>query len=123
MVHAPEAEKKAVKEGWASYRTLMGGNEFYIVGPESDPAGIKDAESVVDAYSKISAAKALFFTRNDNSGTHKKEMMIWKMAGLIPSGAWYVATNDFMGPTLIRADKEKGYFMTDSAPTMQKRVS
>jgi tungstate transport system substrate-binding protein len=121
MVHAPDAEKKAVKEGWAAYRTLIGGNEFYIVGPESDPAGIKNAESVSGAYKKIAAAKALFFTRNDNSGTHKKEMMIWNMAGLTPSGSWYVATNDFMGPTLMRADKEQGYFMTDSSTYFAKK--
>ena len=115
MVHAPEAEEKAVNEGWAVNRTLIGGNEFYIVGPASDPANIKNAGSVVDAYKKIAATGSLFFTRNDNSGTHKKEMMIWKKTGLKPSGAWYVATNDFMEPTLMRADSEGGYFMTDSS--------
>lgn len=121
MVHAPEAEKEAVKEGWATDRTLIGGNEFFIVGPPSDPAHIKEAKSVKEAYSRIAAAKALFFTRNDNSGTHKKEMMIWKKAGITPSGPWYVATNDFMGPTLMRADKEKGYFMTDSSTWYAKK--
>ncbi len=115
LVHAPEAEKEAVKEGWAAYRSLIGGNEFYIVGPGADPAGIKSAGSVAEAYSKIAASGSLFFTRNDNSGTHKKEMMIWSMAGIKPEGAWYAATNDFMGPTLMRADRENGYFMTDSS--------
>lgn len=93
----------------------MGGNEFYIVGPDTDPAGIKNAKSVADAYSKIAGSKSSFFTRNDNSGTHKKELMIWEKAGIKPEGSWYVATNDFMGPTLIRADRENGYFMTDSS--------
>ncbi len=121
MVHAPEAEKKAVTEGWAVNRTLIGGNAFYIAGPDSDPAGIKNAQSAAEVYSKIAASKSLFFTRNDNSGTHKKEMMIWDMAGIKPSGSWYVATNDFMGPTLMRADREKGYFMTDSSTYYVKK--
>jgi tungstate transport system substrate-binding protein len=115
MVHAPDAEKKAVKEGWAVNRQLIGGNEFFILGPASDPAGIKDLRSVTEAYRRIAEKGALFFTRNDNSGTHKKEMMIWEMAGIKPSGSWYVATNAFMEPTLKRADEEKGYFMTDSS--------
>jgi tungstate transport system substrate-binding protein len=115
MVHAPDAEKKAVKAGWATNRQLIGGNEFFILGPASDPAGIKGVRSAAEAYKKIAETGALFFTRNDNSGTHKKEMMIWEMAGIKPSGAWYVATNAFMEQTLKRADDEKGYFMTDSS--------
>ena len=115
MVHAPAAEKKAVKDGWATMRILLGSNEFYIVGPEFDPAGISKAESAKDAYAMISKARAKFFSRGDNSGTHKKEMKIWKLAGIKPAGSWYVVTSDFMGPTLMRADKELGYFMTDSS--------
>lgn len=78
MVHAPKGEKEAVKEGWASDRSLIGSNEFYITGPKNDPALIKDSTSVVEAYSRIAAKKALFYTRADNSGTHKKELEIWK---------------------------------------------
>jgi len=115
MVHAPAAEKAAVKEGWATMRTLLGSNEFYIVGPASDPAGISKAGKAKEAYAMIAEAKAKFFSRGDNSGTHKKEMMIWKLAGINPSGSWYIITKDFMGPTLMRADKEEGYFMTDSS--------
>ncbi len=115
MVHAPAAEKKAVEDGWARNRELIGSNEFYIVGPKDDPAGIKDAKSVADAYKKISDSKSLFFSRGDNSGTHKKEMAIWKKADVTPSGDWYVVTKDFMMATLLRADKDKGYFMTDSS--------
>lgn len=115
MVHAPAAEKKAVAEGWAVKRLLIGSNEFYIVGPASDPAGISQARSAADAYRRIAAAKAKFFSRGDNSGTHKKEMDVWKNAGISPSGAWYIVTKDFMTATLKRADKEQGYFMTDSS--------
>ena len=122
MVHAPEAEKKAVAEGWAVMRTLLGSNEFYIVGPESDPAGIVTAKTAPEAYARIAGVKARFFSRNDNSGTHKKEMHIWKLAGIEPAGDWYGKTGDFMGPTLMRADREDGYFMTDSSTFLSKKA-
>ncbi len=115
MVHAPKDEKKAIKKGWAINRTLIGSNEFYIVGPKNDPAGIKNAKSVVEVYEKIAKAKANFFSRGDNSGTNKKELYIWKLAKIKPSGSWYIITHDFMRATLLKADKEKGYFMTDSS--------
>jgi len=115
MVHAPAAEKKAVAEGWAGCPSLIGSNEFFLVGPASDPAGIAKAQSAADAYRKIAAAKARFFSRGDNSGTHKKEMGIWKEAGIEPAGDWYVVTKDFMTATLKRANDEGGYFMTDSS--------
>jgi tungstate transport system substrate-binding protein len=121
MVHAPAAEKKAIEEGWATMRTLLGSNEFYIVGPQSDPAGIRKAKSAKEAYTMIAQTKAKFFSRGDNSGTHKKEMEVWEMAGIKPEGPWYIITRDFMGPTLMRADRELGYFMTDSSTFFVKQ--
>lgn len=115
MVHAPAAEKKAVAEGWAAGRLLIGSNEFFIVGPASDPAGIAQARTATEAYQKIAAKSAKFFSRGDDSGTHKKELSIWKMAGLTPSGDWYIVTRAFMTATLKRANDEGGYFMTDSS--------
>jgi tungstate transport system substrate-binding protein len=115
MVHAPAAENKAVEEGWAMKRTLIGSNEFYIVGPAEDPAQIAQAKDAADAYQRIAASKSLFFSRGDNSGTHKKEMDAWKNSGVTPEGDWYVVTKDFMMATLKRADAERGYFMTDSS--------
>ena len=115
MVHAPAAEKKAVQDGWATKRNLIGSNEFFIVGPANDPAKIAEAKSAMDAYRRVAAAKAKFFSRGDNSGTHKKEMDVWQKADLKPQGAWYVVTKDFMTATLKRANQEKGYFMVDSS--------
>jgi tungstate transport system substrate-binding protein len=115
MVHAPAAEKQAVTEGWAIKRHLIGSNEFYIVGPEGDPAGIAKAATAADAYTKIATARATFYSRGDNSGTHKKELAIWKKAAVTPSGAWYIITNTFMMATLKMADENHGYFMTDSS--------
>jgi tungstate transport system substrate-binding protein len=115
MVHAPAAEKKAVQERWAINRTLIGSNEFYIVGPKNDPAQIAQAKNAADAYARIAKAKAPFLSRGDNSGTHKKEMAIWGKAGISPSGQWYIVTKDFMLATLKEANRIKGYFMTDSS--------
>jgi len=115
MVHAPAAEKQAVQDGWAIKRSLIGSNEFFIVGPADDPAKIAETKGVVEAYRRIAAAKAKFFSRGDNSGTHKKEMDLWKQAGITPQGDWYVVTKDFMTATLKRASQGKGYFMVDSS--------
>ncbi|HYQ90613.1 MAG TPA: substrate-binding domain-containing protein, partial [Candidatus Competibacteraceae bacterium] len=90
LVHAPAAEATAVKEGWAVKPTLIGSNEFHIVGPENDPAKIREASSAIDAYRHIAAAGAPFISRADNSGTHKKEMQLWKAAGIEPKGDWYI---------------------------------
>ena len=115
MVHAPSAEKLAVKQGWGIKRRLIGSNEFYIVGPENDPAGISKAGSAAEAYARIAESKARFFSRGDNSGTHKKEMAIWKQAGIQPVGKWYEISKTFMMATLKMADHKRGYFMTDSS--------
>jgi tungstate transport system substrate-binding protein len=115
MVHAPSAEKKAIEEGWAVKRILIGSNEFFIVGPPDDPAKISEAKSAAEAYTRIANARSKFFSRGDNSGTHKKELDVWQKAEIKPSGEWYIVTNAFMTATLKRANDEKGYFMTDSS--------
>jgi tungstate transport system substrate-binding protein len=115
MSHSPGAEQKAVAEGWATQRTLIGSNEFFIVGPAEDPAQVAAAQSAADAYTRIATAKAKFFSRGDNSGTHKKEQEIWQKVGITPAGDWYLVTHEFMIATLKRTNDEKGYFMTDSS--------
>ncbi len=113
MVHAPEAEQQAVKEGWALNRTYIGGNAFVILGPAEDPAAIKECKDVLCAYKKIAEKKAVFITRGDNSGTHKKELGIWEKTGIKPEGGWYRTSKDFMMASLQKAASEKGYFMVD----------
>ncbi len=115
MVHAPEQEKIAVKEGWATQATLIGSNEFFIVGPATDPAGIRQATDALDAYRKIAAAKAKWISRGDNSGTHQKENDLWKASGVAGEGDWVIVTKDFMTASLKRAEQEGAYFMTDSS--------
>lgn len=122
MVHAPVAVKQALADGWASNRTLIGSNEFYIVGPKTDPANIKSANSGADAYMKIASTQSNFISRGDKSGTHVKEMDIWKTAGVAPTGKWYISTNDFMTASLKRANQEKAYFMTDSSTWVAEKT-
>ena len=124
MVHAPAQVDKAIKDGWGAGKTLIGSNEFYIVGPKADPAGIAKAGSATDAYQRIAQAGARFVSRGDNSGTHQKEMQIWQKTGIQPAGAWYIVTKDFMTASLKRANAEGAYFMSDSSTwIMEKGVA
>ncbi len=113
IVHAPELELKAQKDGWAKDRTYIFANDFVIVGPKSDPAGIRSCRDVVCAYRKIAKTRSLFFSRGDNSGTNRKELAIWKMAGIKPKGSWYKVTKNFMMASLLEANRGGGYFMSD----------
>jgi len=115
LVHAPSAEANAIKEGWAKERSLIGSNEFIIVGPKNDPAHISNCTSADEAYKKIAEAEANFLSRGDNSGTNKKELYLWKKADVKPVGDWYIITNDFMMATLREANKVSGYYMIDNS--------
>jgi tungstate transport system substrate-binding protein len=121
LAHAPTAEKAAVAAGWATGRRVIGSNEFWIVGPTGDPAGLAAAADAADAFKRMVAGRAKFVTRADNSGTHQKEMEIWKAAGIAPSGDWYIPNKDFMAASLRRADKEQAYFLTDSSTFIAER--
>jgi tungstate transport system substrate-binding protein len=124
MVHAPAQVDKAIADGWAAKKTLIGSNEFCLVGPAADPAGIGAARSAAEAYRKVAAAGGPFVSRGDNSGTHQKEMQIWKAAGVEPQGPWYIVTKDFMTASLKRANAERAYFMSDSSTwIMEKGVA
>lgn len=122
LAHAPAAEKKAVAEGWATRRHLLGSNEFFIVGPADDPSGVAQAGSAVQAFQALARGKAPVFSRGDDSGTHRKEMSLWKAAGIEPQGAWYVVTKAFMTATLIKASEAKGYFMLDSSTWVAEKA-
>jgi len=118
LVHAKPSEEKFVAEGYGVKRSDLMYNDFVIVGPPTDPAkvgGMKDAPA---ALKKIMAAKAAFASRGDNSGTHKKERILWKAAGVDPktgSGAWYRETGSGMGATLNIGVGMGAYVMTDRA--------
>ena len=114
LVHSPAAEKKFVAEGFGINRRLIMHNDFIIVGPPEDPAKIKGLKLASEAFKKIASAKALFLSRADKSGTHVKEMDIWKASGINPEGEkWYQQTGLGMGQTLNVAAEKKGYTLAD----------
>ncbi|MBU0501744.1 MAG: substrate-binding domain-containing protein [bacterium] len=113
LVHARAAEDKFVGDGFGVNRRDVMYNDFVILGPASDPAGIKGAKNAVEALSKIAKAKAPFVSRGDNSGTHKKELEIWATAKIKPAGSWYNAAGQGMGACLQIADEKQGYVLTD----------
>jgi tungstate transport system substrate-binding protein len=113
LVHAPAAEKTLMDAGWGKDRMLVMHNDFVIVGPAADPAGIKGLP-VEDAYKAIAAKGATFISRGDDSGTNKAELAIWGKTGLDPKGqAWYVETGQGMGASLTVASEKAAYIMTD----------
>jgi len=114
MVHAPSAEKKFVAEGFGIDRREIMYNDFVIIGPAEDPIGIK-GKSIKDALQILKAKQGTFASRGDNSGTHKKELSLWKAANLqIPEKEnWYVQTGQGMLTTITIAAERNGYTMTD----------
>jgi tungstate transport system substrate-binding protein len=123
LVHSPAAEQTFMDGGFGVDRKAVMYNDFVIVGPAADPAGIKGMTVAADAFKKISDAKALFYSRNDQSGTNTKELALWKSAAVTPAGDWYQSTGQGMGETLTIADQKGGYTLTDRATWLAKKDS
>jgi tungstate transport system substrate-binding protein len=115
LVHAPAAEIPLVQQGVVNDRRLVMHNDFVIVGPSSDPAGIKGTKTAAEAFKKISAAGAAFVSRGDDSGTNKKELAIWESVNIKPQGDWYSESGQGMGATLKIASEKQAYTLTDRA--------
>lgn len=118
LVHAKSLEEKFVAEGFGTERIDLMFNDFVIMGPAKDPAGIKGMTSATEALKKIAAKQALFVTRGDKSGTHVAEMTLWEKAGIKPSGAWYnLFEKGSTGnvPTLQYTDQKGAYTVMDRA--------
>lgn len=113
LVHAPDAELEYMEKGAFSIRKPVMFNDFVIVGPEPDPAGITDADTAAEAFTTIAESGSVFVSRGDDSGTHKKEMQIWSQANIEPAGHWYSAAGQGMGAVLKLADEMQGYTLTD----------
>jgi len=114
LVHARDEELKLVREGYFVNRHDVMYNDFVIVGPPADPAGISGLKSAVGAFRRISATGAPFVSRGDNSGTNKKEMKIWRKTGINPKGnGWYLEVGQGMGKTLRIANEKRAYTLTD----------
>ena len=118
LVHHPESERKFVADGFGVARHPVMHNDFVLVGPVRDPAGVHGMNSVATAMLRIGEGEHVFVSRGDDSGTHKKELELWQAAGVDPrpaSGAWYREAGSGMGATLNTASGMGGYTLTDRA--------
>src|SRR5437016_4216426 len=117
LAHAPAAERVLADSGYFRERRLVMHNDFVIVGPASDPAGLRGLSDAVAAMRRIAATPATFVSRGDQSGTHKLEQSLWKLVGgAPPTGArWYVESGQGMAATLQMADQKRAYTITDRA--------
>jgi tungstate transport system substrate-binding protein len=122
LVHAKEQELKAVEEGFFVNRYDIMYNDFVIIGPNNDPARIKGIKSANDAFLKIAESGNLFVSRGDNSGTHTKELAIWKKTGIEPKGQkWYLEAGQGMEKTQRIADEKRAYTLTDRGTWLATR--
>ena len=123
LVHAPASEKKLVDTGVVINYQLVMHNDFIIVGPAADPAKIK-GKTAADAYKAIDASGAIFVSRGDDSGTHKKELSLWKDANVVLTGKpWYQESGQGMGATLLMASEKAGYTLTDRATYLAQKAN
>ncbi|WP_412031039.1 substrate-binding domain-containing protein [Halomonas sp. M4R1S46] len=115
LVHDTAGEERFVADGYATERADVMYNDFVLIGPAGDPAGIREAETVEQAFSRIAEAEAPFASRGDDSGTNRAERRLWDAAGIEPAGEWYRELGSGMGPTLNTAAGMDAYVMSDRA--------
>ena len=115
LVHSKAAEEAFVAEGHGTHRREIMYNDFVLIGPAADPAGVRGAATAPDALRRIAEGGARFVSRGDDSGTHKKELSLWRAANLTPDGTWYAAVGAGMGASLNTASGLGAYIMADRA--------
>ncbi|MBT8440550.1 MAG: substrate-binding domain-containing protein [Gammaproteobacteria bacterium] len=121
IVHSPAAERKFMQAGHGLIRAPLMSNEFIVAGPANDPAGLSNSVDIISAFKAIASAQSRFISRGDDSGTHKKELEIWKKCNLEPYGKWYVEYGHGMGKTLLYADEMSAYILVDKGTWLAKR--
>lgn len=114
LVHAPKSEEEIVASGYAVNRKRVMYNDFILAGPKDNPAGVS-GDDIQASFKAISETNSTFVTRGDDSGTHKKELGIWSLANITPSGETYISTGQGMGASLQIANEKGGYILTDRA--------
>lgn len=117
LSHAPDAERALVDSGYFVRRRLVMHNDFLVVGPPDDPAGLSGMTDAVAALQRIARREAPFVSRGDQSGTHQLEQKLWRVAAIQPPGAggWYTESGHGMGETLQMTDQKRAYTITDRA--------
>lgn len=122
LVHSPAAETAFMADGDAGARRLVMHNDFVLVGPPDDPAGVRGLPAAA-AMARIASTRSVFVSRGDDSGTEAKEKALWARAGVTPDGDWYRSTGQGMGATLRVADEQAGYTLADRATYLAQRTS
>ena len=122
LVHDRAKEDKFMNDGDGVRREDVMYNDFIVIGPEDDPAGIKGLTSVVDVFRKIKESESPFVSRGDDSGTHSRELSFWKAAGIEPSGDWYISAGQSMGVVLTMADEMNAYTLSDRATYLARTL-
>jgi tungstate transport system substrate-binding protein len=115
LVHAPDAEAEFMAAGHGTGRCDVMYNDFVVVGPPSDPAGVRGLADAVAAFERIAGAGAAFISRGDDSGTHRKEQSLWEASEVEPRGGWYMEVGQGMAEALRMAVERQGYALTDRA--------
>jgi tungstate transport system substrate-binding protein len=123
LVHAPALEEAYMEAGHGLRREPVMYNDFVILGPASDPAGIANAESVTEALQLLAENRSEFISRGDNSGTHAKELSLWKAVGFEPSGDWYISAGQGMGAILTMANEQLAYTLSDRATFLARSLA
>src|SRR5690242_6983226 len=113
FVHARKLEDRFVAAGFGVNRRDVMYNDFVILGPPNDPAGVRSAKTAAEALQRIASKQALFISRGDESGTHQKEKEIWEQAGIKPMGKWYQSVGQGMGEVILMATEERAYTLAD----------
>ena len=121
MVHARSLEDEFIREGYGVNRRDLMFNDFVVVGPDDDPAGIDGMDDVTEAFRTIADAEATFVSRGDDSGTHTKELAIWDAAGVDPGGEWYREAGAGMGEVLNQANQTPAYTLADRGTFISQR--
>jgi len=113
LVHDPAAEQAFIAAGHGDRRRTIMRNDFVVVGPPDDPAGIREASDTPDAFARIARTGSLFLSRGDSSGTHRREVSLWREAGLAPAGQWYLEAGLGQGDLLRMASERGAYALVD----------
>lgn len=123
LVHARSREDKFMADGDGVRREDVMYNDFVILGPPSDPAGIKGMSDGAAAMAMIASAEAPFISRGDDSGTHTKELSVWRAAGIEPAGDWYISAGQGMGAVLTMANEQQAYTLSDRATYLARTLA
>ena len=122
MVHARAKEDAFMEAGHGVRREDLMYNDFVILGPADDPAGLRGVTDAAQAFQKVAQSQASFVSRGDESGTHTKELAIWRDAGIEPAGGWYISAGQGMGAVLTMADELQAYTLSDRATYLARTL-